>query len=225
MSRVVVLGAGMVGAAMAVDSATSHHVRLGRPGCSPPCMVGRPVSRSRRRWLDLSDERSSGRGVPGRGPGGGRGARFHGLPDAADRHRGRRRTSWTSRSSARTRSRSTPWRRQRGVTAVVDCGVAPGLSNMMLGYHASRGRVGSYRCLVGGLPVKRTWPWQYKAPFSPVDVLEEYTRPARLVEDGCVVTRPALSEPELVDLRSCRHARSFQHGRPALAARDDASGA
>ena len=92
------------------------------------------------------------------------------------------------------------WRRQRGVTAVVDCGVAPGLSNMMLGYHASQGAVSSYRCLVGGLPVKRTWPWQYKAPFSPVDVLEEYTRPARLVEGGCIVTRPALSEPELVDL-------------------------
>jgi saccharopine dehydrogenase-like NADP-dependent oxidoreductase len=90
--------------------------------------------------------------------------------------------------------------KERGVTAVVDCGVAPGLSNMMLGYHAARGPVSSYRCLVGGLPVKRTWPWQYKAPFSPIDVLEEYTRPARLVVDGRVVTRPALSEPELVDL-------------------------
>jgi lysine 6-dehydrogenase len=87
-----------------------------------------------------------------------------------------------------------------GVTALVDCGVAPGLSNMMLGYHASQGAVSAYRCLAGGLPVKRTWPWQYKAPFSPVDVLEEYTRPARLVEGGRVVTRPALSEPELVDL-------------------------
>jgi saccharopine dehydrogenase-like NADP-dependent oxidoreductase len=50
------------------------------------------------------------------------------------------------------------------------------------------------------LPVTRTLPWQYKAPFSPIDVLEEYTRPARLVENGVVVTRPALSEPELVDL-------------------------
>jgi saccharopine dehydrogenase-like NADP-dependent oxidoreductase len=87
-----------------------------------------------------------------------------------------------------------------GVTAVVDCGVAPGLSNMMLGYHAARETVSSYRCLVGGLPVKRTWPWQYKAPFSPIDVLEEYTRPARLVEAGQTVTRPALSEPELVDM-------------------------
>jgi lysine 6-dehydrogenase len=88
----------------------------------------------------------------------------------------------------------------QGVTAVVDCGVAPGLGNILLGYHAAQGSISSYRCLVGGLPVKRSWPWQYKAPFSPVDVLEEYTRPSRLVEAGKVVTRPALSEPELVNM-------------------------
>lgn len=90
--------------------------------------------------------------------------------------------------------------RERGVTAVVDCGVAPGLSNMILGYHASRMAVQGFRCLVGGLPVKRSWPWQYKAPFSPIDVLEEYTRPARLMENGVVVTKPALSDPELVEI-------------------------
>jgi saccharopine dehydrogenase-like NADP-dependent oxidoreductase len=88
----------------------------------------------------------------------------------------------------------------RGVTAVVDCGVAPGLSNMVLGYHAPRMAVDSFRCLVGGLPAVRTLPWQYKAPFSPIDVLEEYTRPARLVEHGRIVTRPALSEPEPVEI-------------------------
>jgi lysine 6-dehydrogenase len=54
-------------------------------------------------------------------------------------------------------------------------------------------------CLVGGLPVVRTWPWEYKAPFSPSDVLEEYTRPARYVAGGRLVTMPALSEPELVE--------------------------
>lgn len=89
--------------------------------------------------------------------------------------------------------------RSRGVTAVVDCGVAPGLGNLILGYHTGRMTVERFRCLVGGLPAKRTWPWQYKAPFSPVDVLEEYTRPARLVEGGRIVTRPALSEPERVE--------------------------
>ena len=41
-------------------------------------------------------------------------------------------------------------------------------------------------------------PFQYKAPFSPADVIEEYTRPARLMENGFIVTRPALSEVEWI---------------------------
>jgi saccharopine dehydrogenase-like NADP-dependent oxidoreductase len=52
---------------------------------------------------------------------------------------------------------------------------------------------------VGGLPVIRRQPWEYKAVFSPIDVIEEYTRPARFVEEGRSVVRPALSDPELMD--------------------------
>ncbi|RMG62469.1 MAG: saccharopine dehydrogenase [Calditrichaeota bacterium] len=90
--------------------------------------------------------------------------------------------------------------RKNRVTAVVDCGVAPGMSNMILGYHASQMEVERFTCLVGGLPRERYWPYQYRAPFSPIDVIEEYVRPARLVEHGEVVVRPALSEVELVDI-------------------------
>ena len=90
--------------------------------------------------------------------------------------------------------------RERGVTAIVDCGVAPGCSNLILGHLAARlEQVTRFECLVGGLPVVRTWPFEYQAGFSPVDVLEEYTRPARYLAHGEVVTLPALSEPELVD--------------------------
>ncbi len=91
--------------------------------------------------------------------------------------------------------------RSRGVPAVVDFGVAPGVSNLLVGRGASLLDT-TDRCeiVVGGLPVRRVKPWEYKAPFSPVDVLEEYTRVARLVEYGQVVERPALSEIELIDL-------------------------
>lgn len=89
--------------------------------------------------------------------------------------------------------------KQHGVTAVIDCGVAPGMSHIILGYHNSRITVDSFTCYVGGLPVVRTWPFQYKAPFSPLDVIEEYTRPARLVENGRRVIKPALSERELIE--------------------------
>ncbi len=87
-----------------------------------------------------------------------------------------------------------------GVTAVVDCGVAPGMSNVLIG-HAGRQLDKIERALiyVGGLPELRKWPFEYKAGFSPIDVIEEYTRPARYVENGQVVVRPALSDPELLD--------------------------
>jgi saccharopine dehydrogenase-like NADP-dependent oxidoreductase len=88
----------------------------------------------------------------------------------------------------------------KGVTAIVDFGVAPGMCHVFLGHHvATWHAVERFECLVGGLPVTRTWPFDYKAPFSPADVLEEYTRPARYVEHGVVVTRPALSDPERVE--------------------------
>ena len=89
--------------------------------------------------------------------------------------------------------------KSKGLTAVVDCGVAPGMSNMILGYHAARMSVRAFKCYVGGLPFKRDFPFEYKAPFSPADVIEEYVRPARYVENGHIVVKPALSDTELLD--------------------------
>ncbi len=89
---------------------------------------------------------------------------------------------------------------RQGVTAVVDCGVAPGLCNILAGHLDSLlDKLERYICYVGGLPRVRTWPYEYRAVFSPVDVLEEYTRPARFVEYGHEVVRPALSDIELRD--------------------------
>ena len=89
--------------------------------------------------------------------------------------------------------------RQRGVTAVVDCGVAPGMSNIIVGHYHRQMKIQRFQCLVGGLPQVRQWPWEYRAVFSPIDVIEEYIRPARYVEGGRLVTREALSDPELIE--------------------------
>mgnify|MGYP001818320120 CR=1 FL=1 len=73
----------------------------------------------------------------------------------------------------------------RGVTAVMDCGVAPGSSSLIFGRaEASWERVDAFRCYVGGLPVARHWPYEYKAVFSPIDVIAEYSRPARFKING-----------------------------------------
>lgn len=100
--------------------------------------------------------------------------------------------------------------KEHGVTAVVDCGVAPGMSHMISGAEATDlDECTNIEIYVGGLPRERRWPFQYKAPFSPSDVIEEYVRPARLVEHGKVVTREALSEPELMDFPGVGTLESF----------------
>lgn len=90
--------------------------------------------------------------------------------------------------------------KENGVKAVVDCGVAPGMSNMFAGYiEKELDELEDLIIYVGGLPVDRTYPFQYKAPFSPVDVIEEYTRPARVVEDGEIIVKEPLTESEHVE--------------------------
>ena len=92
-----------------------------------------------------------------------------------------------------------PMAKEKGVTVVMDCGVAPGMPNFIAGYHNEKMVIEDFEYMVGGLPVVRNFPFEYKAPFSPCDVIEEYTRPARFVENGNIVTKPAMSDPELVD--------------------------
>jgi saccharopine dehydrogenase-like NADP-dependent oxidoreductase len=91
--------------------------------------------------------------------------------------------------------------KEQNVTAAIDCGVAPGLCNIILGYQYTHlDSISRYECFVGGLPKVRKMPFQYKAGFSPIDVLEEYTRPARFIEFDKEITKPALSDVEHLDV-------------------------
>lgn len=95
------------------------------------------------------------------------------------------------------------------ITAVVDCGVAPGLCNIILGYHNELMKIESYECFVGGLPFKRIPPYEYKAFFSPIDVIQEYVRPARMIENEKLIIKPALSEPEIIDVEEVGKLEAF----------------
>lgn len=100
--------------------------------------------------------------------------------------------------------------KEHGVTAVVDFGVAPGTSNLLAGYGAGMlTNCENIEIYVGGLPRERRWPYEYKAGFSPADVVEEYTRPSRIVEHGKIVVREALSEPELMDFNGLGTLEAF----------------
>lgn len=97
----------------------------------------------------------------------------------------------------------------KGVTAIVDCGVAPGMHNIILGYYNEKLKLTDFETLVGGLPKVKKWPFNYKAPFSPIDVIEEYTRPARYVENGNTIIREALTDCELVEFDKVGTLESF----------------
>lgn len=99
--------------------------------------------------------------------------------------------------------------KEKGVTAIVDCGVAPGIDNFILGYYNEKLKLTHFECLVGGLPKVKKWPFYYKAPFSPADVIEEYTRPARYVENGKIITCEPLTNSELVDIDKVGTLESF----------------
>lgn len=90
--------------------------------------------------------------------------------------------------------------RKNNVMVISDIGVAPGMSNLLSGYAAAQlEEVDQVDIFVGGLPKVRKLPWEYKAVFSPTDVIEEYTRPARLIENGEVVVKPPLTEIETLN--------------------------
>ncbi len=99
---------------------------------------------------------------------------------------------------------------EKNVCVICDMGVAPGMSHLLSGYASSKLKETTKILIyVGGLPKIRTYPWEYKAVFSPSDVIEEYTRPARLVENGKIVVKEALSESELIDFESIGTLEAF----------------
>ena len=89
--------------------------------------------------------------------------------------------------------------KENNVIAVMDCGVAPGMGNIIFSHHDKTMKITDYECLVGGLPKKREWPFEYQAVFSPIDVIEEYVRPARYVQNKSLIVKEALSDTELVE--------------------------
>ncbi len=99
--------------------------------------------------------------------------------------------------------------KKKNVTAVVDCGVAPGMGNIICGYHNERMQMTDYKCYVGGLPFVREWPFDYKAVFSPIDVIEEYTRPARYIQNNKLIVREALSDAELINFEQAGTLEAF----------------
>ena len=99
--------------------------------------------------------------------------------------------------------------KDHNVVAIVDAGVAPGIPNYLLGYYNSKLKIESFKYYVGGLPKNPKPPFLYKAPFSPIDVIEEYTRPARIKINGKIIKKDAVSECEILKFDNVGELEAF----------------
>jgi saccharopine dehydrogenase-like NADP-dependent oxidoreductase len=90
--------------------------------------------------------------------------------------------------------------REMGVTVVVDCGVVPGISNIILGDHMRTMKVTDYEVFVGGFPKSRETPLAYKTDFPVLEVFEELTAPGKSVENGKIVERMSLAETRTIEI-------------------------
>lgn len=87
-----------------------------------------------------------------------------------------------------------------GVTIVPDCGVAPGLSNLLLGHAVSKlDKIQKAHIMVGGLPELEVPPLGYSITWSAEGLIDEYVRSPRIVEGGSVIEVPPLSGLEEVE--------------------------
>lgn len=90
--------------------------------------------------------------------------------------------------------------REAGVSVVPDCGLAPGMVNILAqGGIDALEETESVRIYVGGLPSQPEPPLNYRVAYSLEGVLDYYTTPVLKLEEGRVVTREALTEIEIVD--------------------------
>jgi lysine 6-dehydrogenase len=86
-------------------------------------------------------------------------------------------------------------------TMVYDIGIAPGLSNaLLMDAQCDFNSLQSAKIWVGGNPQQSDDEWSYMAPFSPSDVIEEYTRPARIRRSGVNVIEPPLTQRHAVSV-------------------------
>ncbi len=89
--------------------------------------------------------------------------------------------------------------KQKGVTAVIDAGIAPGLSNLILGHHVQQMEIHEYECFFGGLPRIPEWPLYHRDFYSPHELLAEYLNPAEIVDQGQLVSLSPLNHIEQIE--------------------------
>jgi lysine 6-dehydrogenase len=90
--------------------------------------------------------------------------------------------------------------REAGVSVIPDCGLAPGMVNILAADGmAALDETRAIRIFVGGLPRHPEPPLNYQLVYSLEGVLDYYTTPSFVLRDGRVTEVEALSEVEKVE--------------------------
>jgi len=208
MSNIIVLGAGMVGSTMAIDMAKNHSVTITDFSEKALEKAIKKCDKLIPEVLDVTDKKLLQETIKPFGlvicavPGF---LGFETLKSIIETKKNVIDISFFPENSLELDTLA----KEKNVTAIVDCGVAPGMGNIILGNYNEKLTLTDFECLVGGLPKVKKWPFSYKAPFSPVDVIEEYTRPARYIENGHLVVKEALSDCEFVEFDGVGTLESF----------------
>lgn len=97
-----------------------------------------------------------------------------------------------------------------GVTIIPDCGLAPGISNILVGDAVRKlDDAQAVHIMVGGLPEKPVPPLDYVITWSPENLIDEYKRKARIVKNGRTIEVEALSGLEEVTFPSLGKLEAF----------------
>ena len=87
--------------------------------------------------------------------------------------------------------------REKSVWIVPNCGLAPGLANVLCLHGIDQlDRAEAAHLRVGDVPLHQDPPFNFRISWSAERILADYTNPARLIEDGQVVKADALSREE-----------------------------
>lgn len=88
--------------------------------------------------------------------------------------------------------------RAAGVTVIPDCGLAPGMVSLVAAraLELLGGKADELRIRVGGLPLHPKPPFNYKLVFSPEGLVNEYWEPAVALRKGRLVELESLTEVE-----------------------------
>jgi len=90
--------------------------------------------------------------------------------------------------------------RARGLSVMPDCGLAPGMVNILAAEGIRRvGQATAVRCYVGGLPQNPEPPLNYTLVYSLEGVVDYYTTPSWILREGRLASVEALSEIEFLD--------------------------